>query len=86
MEIFWTNRTTMFVLAGSYASYKQFPDNFLLGTATGAYQVEGAWDEGKFICIIKCCRYYILHWQKTLISVIYKIKLVIKYYYTCIEK
>jgi len=31
----------------SFVSRKQFPDNFLLGTATGAYQVEGAWDEDK---------------------------------------
>ncbi|XP_001946340.2 myrosinase 1 [Acyrthosiphon pisum] len=32
---------------GSFVSTKQFPDNFLLGTATGAYHVEGAWDEDK---------------------------------------
>lgn len=37
------------ILTASFVSRKQFPDNFLLGTATGAYQVEGAWDEGKFI-------------------------------------
>ncbi|XP_025207057.1 myrosinase 1-like [Melanaphis sacchari] len=33
--------------ADSFVSTKQFPDNFLLGTATGSYQVEGAWDEDK---------------------------------------
>ncbi|KAL5242694.1 hypothetical protein ACI65C_010104 [Semiaphis heraclei] len=33
--------------AGSFVSTKQFPDNFLLGTATAAYQVEGAWNEDK---------------------------------------
>ncbi|XP_060872825.1 myrosinase 1-like [Metopolophium dirhodum] len=32
---------------GSFVSTKQFPDNFLLGTATGACQVEGAWNEDK---------------------------------------
>ncbi|CAH1737227.1 unnamed protein product [Aphis gossypii] len=31
----------------SFVSTKQFPDNFLLGTATGAFQVEGAWNEDK---------------------------------------
>ncbi|XP_050059089.1 myrosinase 1-like isoform X3 [Aphis gossypii] len=31
----------------SFVSTKQFPDNFLLGTSTGAYQVEGAWNEDK---------------------------------------
>jgi len=24
--------------------YKQFPDDFLWGTATSAYQIEGAWN------------------------------------------
>ncbi|XP_026808428.1 myrosinase 1-like [Rhopalosiphum maidis] len=31
----------------SFVSTKQFPENFLLGTATVAYQVEGAWNEDK---------------------------------------
>ncbi|KAE9538904.1 hypothetical protein AGLY_005486 [Aphis glycines] len=31
----------------SFVLTKQFPDNFLLGTATGAFQVEGAWNEDK---------------------------------------
>jgi beta-glucosidase/6-phospho-beta-glucosidase/beta-galactosidase len=31
-------------IVGSFAA-KKFPDNFLFGAATAAYQVEGAWDE-----------------------------------------
>ncbi|XP_060850731.1 myrosinase 1-like [Rhopalosiphum padi] len=31
----------------SFVSTKQFPDNFLLGTGTAAFQVEGAWNEDK---------------------------------------
>lgn len=33
--------------AESFVSTRQFPENFLLGTATTAFQVEGAWNEGK---------------------------------------
>jgi len=33
--------------AKSFVSTKQFPEHFLLGTATTAFQVEGAWDEDK---------------------------------------
>lgn len=40
----------VYFLVVSFALTKQFPDNFLLGTATGNFQVEGAWDEGVFIC------------------------------------
>jgi len=35
------------ISAESFVSTRQFPENFLLGTATTAFQVEGAWDEGK---------------------------------------
>lgn len=40
----------VYFLAVSFALTKQFPKDFLLGTATGNFQVEGAWDEGVFIC------------------------------------
>lgn len=39
------NRT---ILASNFATRKQFPDDFMLGTATGAFHVEGAWNEGKY--------------------------------------
>jgi len=30
--------------------YKQFPEEFMLGTASSAYQIEGAWnDDGMLI-------------------------------------
>jgi hypothetical protein len=28
------------------------PDNFMIGTATSAYQVEGAWNESGKFCVI----------------------------------
>lgn len=37
----------LFISETSFSATKQFPEHFLLGTATGAYQVEGAWNEGK---------------------------------------
>lgn len=33
--------------------YKQFPDDFLWGTATSSYQIEGAWDaDGMLSCFL----------------------------------
>jgi len=33
--------------------YKQFPEEFMLGTASSAYQIEGAWnDDGMLIFFI----------------------------------
>jgi len=34
----------MIVLVLFTLLYKQFPDDFLWGTATSAYQIEGAWN------------------------------------------
>lgn len=62
----------MFVLAGIYASSKQFPDNFLLGTATSAYQVEGAWDEGENIYIyILLVNQYVVNINTLLVKATY---------------
>jgi len=38
------------ILTENFVSTQRFPKEFLLGTATTAFQVEGAWDEGECCC------------------------------------
>jgi len=39
----------LLVISASSAEFRKFPHGFLWGTATAAYQIEGAWSEdGKY--------------------------------------